>query len=234
MDLVLFLYLMFETRHWKNDARYRAIVKEAVIETSGNRSPFTLGSGTVYTHQQRNFAGSGHSEKRLIGALSVLEEAVSLFPHRPGARYLKARALWELGDRDASREEIKRAYRKRARECHPDVNRDDPDCERRFKELTFAYEVLSDDSKRQEYDRLGLDEDGYEILGVTLPYVEMPVGPGRNLSVLTEVAARNHLLKLKGYHPARELARQLGRKLQPYAGDDPIAPQAVEPGDGER
>ena len=43
----------------------------------------------------------------------------------------------------------------------------------------------------------------------------MPVGPGRNLSVLIEVAARNHLLKLKGYHPARELARRLGQRLSP-------------------
>ena len=49
------------------------------------------------------------------------------------------------------------------------------------------------------------------MLGIELSYVEMPVGPGRNLSVLIEVAARNHLLKLKGYHPARELARRLGR-----------------------
>jgi len=65
----------------------------------------------------------------------------------------------------------------------------------------------------KKYDRLGLDEQKYEILGIELPYVEMPVGPGRNLSVLIEVAARNHLLKLKGYHPARELARRLGERL---------------------
>lgn len=67
----------------------------------------------------------------------------------------------------------------------------------------------------KRYDRLGLDEKSYEILGIELPYVEMPVGPGRNLSVLIEVAARNHLLKLKGYHPARELARILGNRLKP-------------------
>jgi len=71
----------------------------------------------------------------------------------------------------------------------------------------------------KRYDRLGLDEKSYEILGIELPYVEMPVGPGRNLSVLIEVAARNHLLKLKGYHPARELARMLGNRLRPHAGD---------------
>jgi len=85
------------------------------------------------------------------------------------------------------------------------------------------------------YDRLGLDDNGYEILGVTLPYVEMPVGPGRNLSVLIEVAARNHLLKLKGYNPARELATKLRQRMQAPSADqagDPIPDR--EPGDGER
>jgi len=65
----------------------------------------------------------------------------------------------------------------------------------------------------KSYDRLGLDDQIHEILGFELPYVEMPVGPGRNLSVLIEVAARNHLLKLKGYHPAKQLARRLGERL---------------------
>jgi HPr kinase/phosphorylase len=81
----------------------------------------------------------------------------------------------------------------------------------------------------KRYDRLGLDEQGYEVLGVQLPYIEMPVGPGRNLSVLIEVAARNHLLKLKGFHPARELARRLGERLSPASDDEP----AREPGGDE-
>jgi len=72
----------------------------------------------------------------------------------------------------------------------------------------------------KRYDRLGLDEKGHDVLGVELPYVEMPVGPGRNLSVLIEVAARNHLLKLKGYNPARELARRLGERLNSDSGDE--------------
>jgi HPr kinase/phosphorylase len=87
----------------------------------------------------------------------------------------------------------------------------------------------------KRYDRLGLDERSYEILGVPLAYTEMPVGPGRNLAVLIEVAARNHLLKLKGYHPARELARRLGEKLTPQeegaAAGEPSMRE--EPGDGE-
>jgi len=72
----------------------------------------------------------------------------------------------------------------------------------------------------KRYDRLGLDEKSYEVLGVDLPYVEMPVGPGRNLSVLIEVAARNHLLKLEGYHPARQLARRLGKRIHEHVGED--------------
>lgn len=56
--------------------------------------------------------------------------------------------------RSASAEEIKRAYRQLARKYHPDVNKE-PDAESRFKELSEAYEVLSDQRKRQMYDQFG-------------------------------------------------------------------------------
>ncbi|MFM8206016.1 MAG: molecular chaperone DnaJ [Actinomycetales bacterium] len=59
-------------------------------------------------------------------------------------------------DRSASQDEIKRAYRKLAREMHPDVN-PDPKVQDRFKEITAAYEVLSDPEKRNSYDRGGSD-----------------------------------------------------------------------------
>jgi curved DNA-binding protein len=58
--------------------------------------------------------------------------------------------------RDASQEDIKRAYRKLARKYHPDVSKD-PNAEERFKELGEAYEVLRDPEKRAAYDALGKD-----------------------------------------------------------------------------
>ena len=59
--------------------------------------------------------------------------------------------------READESEIKKAFRGLARKLHPDANPDDPDAEERFKELAEAYEVLSDDQRRQLYDQYGHD-----------------------------------------------------------------------------
>jgi len=64
--------------------------------------------------------------------------------------------------KDASKDEIKSAFRKKARLLHPDVNKA-PDAEEKFKELGKAYETLSDDNKRATYDRYG--EDGLKNAG---------------------------------------------------------------------
>src|SRR3954451_3163923 len=59
--------------------------------------------------------------------------------------------------RDADETTIKKAFRKLARELHPDVNRHDPDAEEKFKEAAEAYEILTDSERRALYDRYGHD-----------------------------------------------------------------------------
>lgn len=66
----------------------------------------------------------------------------------------------------------------------------------------------------RSYDRLGLDTRTVRMLGVEVPFIVLPVALGRNLSVLIEVAARNSLLKRKGYAPARELAQRLRLQME--------------------
>jgi len=75
----------------------------------------------------------------------------------------------------------------------------------------------------REYDRLGLDDARYEILGVHIPMIRMPVAPGRNVAILVEVAARNQLLRARGAHAARLLVDRLNRHLEAAssAGLDP-------------
>lgn len=62
--------------------------------------------------------------------------------------------------KSASQDEIKKAYRRLARQHHPDVNRDDPDAEAKFKDINEAYEVLSDPDKRRNYDTFGSAKGG--------------------------------------------------------------------------
>ena len=57
--------------------------------------------------------------------------------------------------RDADETQIKKAFRKLARELHPDVNAHDPEAEEKFKEAAEAYEILSDAERRATYDRYG-------------------------------------------------------------------------------
>ena len=59
--------------------------------------------------------------------------------------------------RDATEQQVKKAFRGLARELHPDVNAHDPDAEQKFKEAAEAYEILSDAERRATYDRYGHD-----------------------------------------------------------------------------
>lgn len=69
--------------------------------------------------------------------------------------------------RDASQDEIKKAYRKKAAKFHPDKNPDDPSAEKKFKEVGEAYEVLSDPEKRKLYNKVGKDWKKYQRAGGT-------------------------------------------------------------------
>lgn len=64
-----------------------------------------------------------------------------------------------------------------------------------------------------EYDRLGLEQESMNILGAELPHAVVPVRPGRNMTTIVEVAARNHLLKLRGHHSAQEFAERLSQAI---------------------
>ncbi len=77
----------------------------------------------------------------------------------------------------------------------------------------------------REYDRLGLDTETQDMLGVRVRIIRMPVAPGRNLAMLVEVAARNQILRSRGRHAAKLLAERLERRLETMAereGDDEL------------
>jgi HPr kinase/phosphorylase len=80
------------------------------------------------------------------------------------------------------------------------------------KKIELVVELVEWDPHK-EYDRLGVEEEKKTILDVAVPYAAVPVRPGRNMTTIIEVAARNHLLKLQGHHSAREFADRLNRAI---------------------
>jgi molecular chaperone DnaJ len=64
-------------------------------------------------------------------------------------------------DKNATKEEIKKAYKKLAKKYHPDLNKDDPNASDKFKEINEAASVLADDEKRSQYDQFGTTAEGF-------------------------------------------------------------------------
>jgi HPr kinase/phosphorylase len=83
----------------------------------------------------------------------------------------------------------------------------------------------------REYERLGLDDSFEEILGLRVPLVKMPVAAGRGVATLVEVAARAQLLRSRGHHAARTLARRLEAQLR--RGDQAAVARPPDQGDDE-
>src|SRR5216110_602421 len=85
----------------------------------------------------------------------------------------------------------------------------------------------------REYERLGLDDEFYEVLGLRVPLIRMPVAPGRNIAILVEVAARNQLLRQRGHHAARALVDRLEQRLRAGgpAPADEREDEELEPGE---
>ena len=64
-----------------------------------------------------------------------------------------------------------------------------------------------------EYERLGIENKFTRILGVEIPVVTIPVSPGKNITVISEVIAMNHMLKIYGQDPAKEFSKKLSEEI---------------------
>jgi HPr kinase/phosphorylase len=80
-----------------------------------------------------------------------------------------------------------------------------------------------------EYDRLGITGETYQCLGVSKPYVRLPVASGRNLALLVEIAARNYLMKLQGYHSAEEFVRRQAEHIARQTRIDDMSRHSMPP-----
>jgi HPr kinase/phosphorylase len=87
---------------------------------------------------------------------------------------------------------------------------------RERKKIDLAIE-LEDWNPDEDYDRLGLEDLKYSVLGIDIPMQKIPVRPGRNITSIVEVAARNQLLKEMGYHSAIEFQDRLEQRMAEIA-----------------
>ena len=83
---------------------------------------------------------------------------------------------------------------------------------RERKQVDIVVELVQWDAEK-EYDRLGFTENFESLLGANLPLFRIPLSPGRSIATLVEVAARNHIIKIMGKHPAREFEKRLNKAI---------------------
>jgi HPr kinase/phosphorylase len=80
------------------------------------------------------------------------------------------------------------------------------------KQIDIVIELV--DQEECIRDRIGSEEETYTIMEQEIPCKRIPVRPGRNLAAIVEVAARDYLLKKRGYHAAREFEQELLKDLK--------------------
>lgn len=83
----------------------------------------------------------------------------------------------------------------------------------RFQKRVELLVNLEEWSSKKEYTRTGLDSETIDILGVEIPFVRLPIFPGKNITVISEIIALNYLLKHYGYDAAKALARKLEKEI---------------------
>lgn len=93
--------------------------------------------------------------------------------------------------------------------------------------IELAVELHEWDSKA-EYDRLGIEEKTYTLLDVHVPHILIPVRPGRNITTIIEVAARNQILKMAGHHSAREFQEHLTNEIMSRSNTQKMAWEMLE------
>ncbi|XP_071736112.1 chaperone protein dnaJ GFA2, mitochondrial-like [Rutidosis leptorrhynchoides] len=158
------IFSLIARRSLYNDSLYESLIKGA----------YRKFGTSIHSHQyyksvvnSRYLANSGKVNARYGNTRSI-----------HGTSYMAAKDYYDtLGiNKNATASEIKKAYYGLAKKWHPDANKDDPEAETRFQEISKAYEVLKDDEKRAQYDQLGHENFEASASGGPGP----DAGPWRN------------------------------------------------------
>ncbi len=181
------------------------VISRVILFLAGEFSPYTMVHGTAVDCYGVGClivgaAGIGKSETALDlverGHLLVADDMVTLHKDRDDALYAESAPIIEhhMEIRGVGIIDVKGVF---------GVGR-----VRNRKRIGLVVE-LEEWKQEAHYDRTGLTDEFVTILGVKIPYLLIPVRPGRNIAVILEVAALNHRLKELGIHPAQRLNQKL-------------------------